>query len=213
MAAGEWIDVTAPVRDGMVHWPTDPPVRLEYAAHLGRGDPATVTRLDIGAHTGTHVDAPVHFVADAGGVDAIPIESLIGPARVIEIHGARRIGAEELATHEPTRGELLLLKTDSSARAWRSSEFYPEYPHLRPDAAKLLVARRVRTIGIDYLSIGGDDDGVETHRILLSAGIAIVEGLVLTAAPPGPCELLCLPLRLEGRDGAPARAFLRPGTR
>src|SRR5262245_37037997 len=103
-ASPSWIDATVPVRDGMVHWPDNPPVQLVRTADVAKGDPATVSHLSLGVHTGTHVDAPVHFIADGAGVDAIPAEHLVGEARVVELRDARSIGVEELRSLEPRIG-------------------------------------------------------------------------------------------------------------
>lgn len=206
-----WIDVSVPIHGGMVHWPGDPGVSVERVQDLSRGDDANVSALSLGAHSGTHVDAPVHYVAGAAGVDAIELDALVGPARILEIGAPEVIAAEDLAGHGPRRGERLLLRTRNSGRAWRDDGFLADFVHLSPAAARLLVERGVRTVGIDYLSVGGGGpDGAEVHRTLLLAGVCVIEGLDLRAAPAGPCELVCLPLRIRGCDGAPARAIVRP---
>jgi arylformamidase len=209
-ASSSWIDVTVPVRDGMVHWPDNPPIRLVRTADVAKGDPATVSQLSLGVHSGTHVDAPVHFVADGTGVDAVPVEHLIGEARVVEIRDPRSIGVEELRSLQPRAGERLLFKTRNSARCWNVATFVPDYVYLSLEGARLLAERRVRTVGIDYLSIAGMHEGVPTHLALLREGICIIEGLDLSAVEPGAYELICLPLRIAGADGAPARVMLRP---
>jgi arylformamidase len=208
---GGWIDVSVPIADGMVHWPGDPPVRVARTRDLARGDDASVSELSLGAHTGTHVDAPAHFIAGAPGVDAIPVEALVGEARIVAIDALAAIGEEALVAVDPRPGERLLLRTSNSERCWREPGFVADFVHLSAAAARLLAARAVRTVGIDYLSVGGGgEEGREVHRILLGAGICVVEGLDLSRAPPGRCELLCLPLRIRGGDGAPARALVRP---
>jgi arylformamidase len=204
-----WIDISVPVRSGMVHWPGNPAVALERTEDVSKGDPATVSRLSLGVHTGTHVDAPVHFFADGTGIDKVPLDDLIGPARVVAIRDPHAIGAAELRALEPRAGERLLFKTRNSTRAWPDSDFAPDYVYLSLEGARFLIERRVRTIGIDYLSIAGMDEGVPTHRALLEAGLCIIEGLDLFAIEPGAYEMVCLPLRLAGADGAPARAVLR----
>jgi arylformamidase len=206
---GAWIDVTVPVRTGMVCWPDDPPVRVDRVSDVDRGDEATVSRLSLGAHTGTHVDAPAHFLRGGAGVDAIPIDATVGPARVVLLPGVGAIGPDQLAAIEPVAGERILLHTDNSA-LWRSDRFSKRYAHLTTAAAELLVDRRVRTIGIDYLSIEAfGAPGHPAHRVLLAAGVCILEGLDLSAVDPGDYDLVCLPLRVAGADGAPARAVLR----
>ncbi|MDQ3759365.1 MAG: cyclase family protein [Actinomycetota bacterium] len=205
-----WIDVSAPIKDGMLHWPGDAPVKIEAAEAIQSGDPANVTRLGLSAHTGTHVDAPVHFFDGAPGIDTMPVAAGVGPARVVEITDPVRVRADELKTHEPRDGERLILKTQNSNHRWPSRPFAEDFVHLEPDAARLLARCGVRSVGVDYLSVGGFDDGEETHRALLAAGIWIIEGLDLFSVEPGSHDLMCLPLRLKGADGAPARAFLRP---
>jgi arylformamidase len=205
-----WIDVSAPVRHGMVHWPGNPPIEVVRTADVARGDPATVSQLSLGVHSGTHVDAPVHFLADGAGVDAVPLESLVGDVRVVSIQDPRSIGVPELRSLSPREGERLLFKTRNSPRCWKADEFVPDYVYLSLDGARFLVQRRVRTVGIDYLSIAGMDEGVPTHVALLRADVCIIEGLDLTAVEPGAYEMFCLPLRLAGADGAPARVLLRP---
>jgi arylformamidase len=204
-----WIDVTVPVRTGMVHWPGNPPVELVRTEDVAKGDPATVSRLSLGVHTGTHVDAPVHFLVDGSGVDAIPLERLVGEVRVVPIRDERSIGVAELRSLHPREGERLLFKTTNSARCWKTDAFVPDYVFLSLDGAQLLAECRVRTVGIDYLSIAGMDEGVPTHLALIRGGICIIEGLDLSAVEPGDYEMVCLPPRLAGADGAPARVLLR----
>ena len=205
-----WRDVSVPIRAGMVHYPGNPPVLIDFLQDLRRGDPETFSQLSFGVHTGTHVDAPIHFIRDATGVDQLPLETLIGAARVIDVADAEAVTAGHLTAHEIAPGERILLRTRNSQRCWNSDEFVPDYSYLSVDAAKLLAEKHVRLIGIDYLSIGRGETNPEVHRILLGAGIVIVEGLDLSQLSAGRYDLICLPLRLAGRDGSPARALLRP---
>jgi arylformamidase len=209
MAAGEWRDVSVPLRDAMVHWPGDPPVEISRRLSLEAGDPSNLTALSISAHTGTHMDAPLHFIADGDAIDQLPTAAMIGPARVIEISDPEAVGADELRAHRPRRGERLLLRTRNSERRWWEQDFDPGFVHIEPAAAGVLADAGVALVGVDYLSVGGEQDGAETHRHLLGAGIWIIEGLELTAIAAGDYELICLPLRIVGSDGAPARALLR----
>lgn len=208
-AASGWIDVSVPVRNGMLYWPDDPPVRIGLSLSIAAGDPANVTKLSISAHTGTHMDAPRHFIADGAGIDALPLEATIGPARVIEIADREVVSAEELAGHDLGAGERILLRTRNSEREWWSEDFDPGFVHIEPEAAELIAAAGVRIVGVDYLSVGGMESGAATHRALLGAGVWIIEGLDLTGVEAGEYELICLPLRVVGSDGAPARALLR----
>ena len=203
----EWIDVSVPVRPGMVVWPGDPPVANRRVQSIDAGDAANVTALSMSAHTGTHVDAPLHFLDGAAAVDAIDPGATMGPARVVAVEASGALGAAEL---DDARGERVLLKTRNSARRWFEEPFRDDYVHVSPDGARLLVDRGVRAVGVDYLSVGGPgDDGAQTHRVLLSAGVCVIEGLWLGDVEPGDYDMLCLPVRLGGADGAPARALLR----
>jgi arylformamidase len=204
----DWIDVTVPIHDGMVHWPGDPAIKLQRVSDVARGDPATVSHLDLGVHTGTHVDAPVHFIPGAGGVDKIPLASLLGPARVLSIgrRGAITVADLERFTVQPQ--ERILLRTPNSDRCWITDRFVEDYSYVSLAAARYLADLRVRTIGVDYLSVGGGGDGPTIHRTLLEAGVCIIEGLDLSGAVEGSYQLCCLPLRIAGSDGAPARVLL-----
>ncbi len=212
--AGGWIDITVPLRDGMVHWPDNPPVRITRLLDMRRGDDCNVTALSLGVHTGTHMDAPAHFLPAGQGMDAMPATAAIGPARVIEIRDPESIKAEELRAYRIRRGERLLFKTRNSPRCWKTNRFVTDFVYLDEAAALWLAERRVRTVGVDYLSVAGfHRDPVITHTVLLKAGIWIIEGLDLSKVPPGSYDLICLPLKIAQGDGAPARALLKPRTR
>jgi arylformamidase len=204
-----WIDVSVPLRSGMVHWPGNPSIEVERTEDQARGDPATVSRLSLGVHSGTHVDAPVHFIPGGAGIDAVPLTDLMGPVRVLAIEDPKSIGVAELRTFEPRSGERLLFRTRNSTRCWARPHFVADYVYLSLEGARFLVHCKVRSVGIDYLSIAGIEEGVETHRALLTAGVCIIEGLDLSPVAPGSYEMICLPLRLAGADGAPARVVLR----
>ena len=181
---------------------------------LSRGDAANVSKIELGAHTGTHMDAPRHFLADGIGLDQMPLDATIGPARVIPIEHPQAILPAELEQHNLQAGERVLFRTQNSERCWKTDQFIEDFVYISAAAAQFLVERGVRTIGVDYLSVGGYvHDGVETHQILLEAGIWLIEGLNLSAVTPGTYDLVCLPLRVAGADGAPARAILRPRVR
>jgi arylformamidase len=206
-----WIDVSVALHTGMVHWPDNPPVLVERTLDMERGDACNVSKLSLGAHTGTHMDAPLHFLRDGAGIDTMPFDATIGPARVIEIRDTVSISPGELAAHSIRAGERILFKTANSARCWQTDDFVEDFVYIAHDAAAFLAARGVRTVGVDYLSVGGfRADGAATHRALLGAGIWIIEGLNLAQVQPGAYDLICLPLRLLHADGAPARAILRP---
>jgi arylformamidase len=202
----EIFDVSIPIRDGMLHYAGNPPVHVTRVSLLEAGDPVNVSELDMGAHSGTHVDAPDHFLAAGAGAEALPLEALIGPADVVDATAA--VTALDLLTVRdlelPSRGsERILFKTRNS-QLWNRDEFSRDFVRLDGEAAAYLVERGVKLLGIDYLSIGD----AEAHRVLLGAGVVCVEGLDLRGIEPGSYELVCLPLKLVGSDGAPARAVL-----
>jgi arylformamidase len=206
----EWIDISVPVRNGMVHWPGDPDFHIERATDQEKGDVATVSRISLGVHTGTHMDAPLHFIRHARSIDTMPLEATVGPARVIPIRDLKSIKREELVEHGITAGERILFKTANSEHSWESDRFDESFVFISQDGARYLAEVGVLTVGVDYLSVGGfREDGVETHAALLGAGIWIIEGLNLRGVEPGEYELICLPLKLIGSEGAPARAVLR----
>jgi arylformamidase len=211
-AAGTaWIDVSVTVRHGMPHWPDNPPIVVERSMDLGRGDDCNLSSLAMGVHTGTHVDGPVHFIHQATGVDEMPLTATIGPARVIEITHPREITADELRGHSLRVGERLLFRTSNSTRCWQLDEFVEDFVFISEQGADYLAETGVRTVGVDYLSVGGyHADGAKIHRTLMEAGIWIIEGLDLSAVRAGQYELICLPVKLHDSDGAPARAILRP---
>src|SRR5262249_33792166 len=202
----EWIDVSVPIYDGMVHWPDDPAIQVKAIIDVERGDVATVSSLEMGTHTGTHIDAPRHFIAGGAGVDAVPLQHLIGPARIIEIEDPSAVTQAELRNHNVGPSERLLFKTLNSQRCWNGPEFVSNFVSLAEDAATYLAELDTLAIGIDYLSVGNP----EVHRTLLGAGVVLIEGLNLSDVKSGDYELLCLPLRIAGGDGAPARALLKP---
>jgi arylformamidase len=211
-ASGGWIDISVPIYTGMVHWPDNTPVRFERMQDLSRGDAANVSKIELGAHTGTHMDAPRHFLQEGAGLDEMPLDASIGMVRVINIEHPQVILPAELELHNLQAGERVLFRTRNSERCWKDDRFVEDFVYISAAAAQYLVERQVRTIGVDYLSVGGYVyDGVETHQILLSAGIWLIEGLNLSVVKPGTYELVCLPLRVAGADGAPARAILRLG--
>jgi arylformamidase len=209
MKAG-WLDVSVPLASGMVHWPGDPEVSISRISSMESGDECNVSTISMSAHTGTHMDAPLHYLADGAGLDGLPLEAVIGPARVIAIQDPRSVRAAELARHRIRRGERILFKTRGAAARWKTETFDEEYVYISLDAARFLAARGLRLVGVDYLSVGGFlENSAEIHRTLLGAGIWVVEGLNLARVEPGRYDLVCLPLRIAGGDGAPARVALR----
>jgi arylformamidase len=205
-----WIDVSVSLHSGMVHWPDNPPVRIERTLSIDHGDAANVSEISMGAHTGTHMDGPIHFVRGGKGLDEMPLTATIGRARVIEIQDPESIKLDELDPHWLQRGERVLFKTQNSARHWPSEAFDEDFVYVSQEAARYLAELGIQTVGVDYLSVGGfRKDAEETHQALLEAGIWVIEGLDLSEVEPGEYELICLPVKIERSDGAPARAILR----
>lgn len=206
----ELIDVSVRVRRDMPCWPTSPGVGIARHLSISAGDDANASELRMDVHCGTHVDAPLHFVDGAADLEATGLDPFVGPAFVADIGDARCIGPEHLdAAGIPDGTERLLLRTLSSG-GWDERPFDPDFPALTVEGAGWVVARGLRLIGIDYLSIQRYDDGPETHQVLLGNGVCIVEGLDLAGIDPGPYDILCLPVRLgDGAEAAPARVLLR----
>lgn len=203
-------DISLTITPILPVWTGDPPVRLSQPSHLERGDICTITRLDISAHTGTHLDAPAHFIRGGSTVETLDLDTLIGPALVVDARGYGHLTAEAFdALAIPAGVRRLLLRTDNSLH-WQRGEtaFAEDFIAIDPGGAAWLVEHGVRLVGIDYLSVGPFDNGVPTHEILLGAGVIAVEGLDLSAIEPGEYQLICLPIKLGGADGAPCRAVL-----
>ncbi|NJK52276.1 MAG: cyclase family protein [Leptolyngbyaceae cyanobacterium SU_3_3] len=207
-----YIDVSVDVSDDLPVWPGSPAIRFERNLALDAGDIANDTTLNFSVHTGTHIDAPLHFLPNGKSVDQISLDILIGPVYVAEVPDDIDVITvsvlENLALTDGIR--RLLLKTRNS-NLWVSKihQFEPNFVALTAEAAKWVVEQGIFVIGIDYLSIQRFYDGPETHQILLGAGVLVIEGLNLSQVKPGHYELFCLPLRLKGIEGAPARVVLK----
>ena len=195
----EIIDISVPIKTGMVTYPGDPDAVLERVESMADGASANVSRLDLGVHTGTHVDAPVHFLEGAPGVDQLPLDVLNGPCEVVATARLDEVAVASV----PEGTERVLFKTPNS-ELWALDSFPDEFERFDGEGAGALVGRGLRLVGVDFLSVGDHP----AHRTLLGAGVVVVEGLDLRGVEPGPYELHCLPLRLIGSDGAPTRAIL-----
>ena len=207
-------DVSVPISAETPVYPGDPAVKISQWAAIARGDAANVSLLNFGAHTATHVDAPSHFIEGASRVDAAPLDALLGPARVVRIpDDAHAITADHLANENLEGTARVLFKTRNSAFWGAAAEgFRRDFTYVAPDAARALVRAGVRLVGMDYLSVEKfQAEKFETHEILLSSGVVILEGLDLREVEGGDYELICLPLKIASGtgDGAPARAVLR----
>ncbi len=205
------IDISLTLHPDLPVWPGDTPVMLERMRAIAAGDPSNDSHLRCSVHSGTHVDAPRHFLEDGASVDQLPLDVLVGPAAVIAIKGVDVITPNDLMDRKlPGDTRRLLIRTPNS-ELWAdpSHRFHRDFVALNPAAAQWVVDQGIRLIGVDYLSVQRySDTNAATHRILLEAGVVIVEGLDLRGVHPGPYELMCLPLKLAGSDGAPARAIL-----
>jgi arylformamidase len=205
-----WIDVTVPIEDDMIIWPGDPPFVSERVKTIAESGVCNVTRLDFGAHTGTHVDAPIHFLDGAAGAETTPLDVLIGPAWVVDatdVQGA--LNETAVRRLDIPQGEQRLLFKTTNGSIWSGGVFEPGFVAFDTGGAEEIVARGARLVGLDFLSVARFDDAIGTHRTLLGGGVVILEGLDLRSVEPGPYELICLPLRVVGCDGGPARALLR----
>jgi arylformamidase len=201
-------DVTHTLRPGMVTWPAEPGPEITLIKEMAAGNSADVSSLSLGVHTGTHVDAPRHFIAGGAGVDSLSLAALCGPAKVVQIQDSRAIRVEELERAALDGAERVLFRTRNSDE-WSDSEFREDFVYLDPTAAAWLVAHGTRLVGVDFLSVEAFRAAEPaTHRTLLGAGVVIVEGLDLREITAGDYFLTCLPLKLAGADGAPARAIL-----
>ncbi|MFB3882331.1 MAG: cyclase family protein [Armatimonadota bacterium] len=203
----DYLDISVPLSPDMLTWSSHEPVSFEHSEHDTAGANVHVTALHMGSHSGTHVDSPYHFSVGAQTADQLSLDALIGPARVCDFRGATAITAAALETAIPGNVRRVLLKTGNSS--WiRTGPMPAMWSHLTADAAAYLVERGVALVGTDGLTVDGPGSS-DAHLTLLGAGVIIVETLDLSAVEPGDYHLICLPLRIAGGDGAPARALLR----
>jgi len=216
LSAG-WVDVTAsldPARTPV--YQGDAPMKFDFLKDMRRGDGFTLSVYSMGAHSGTHIDAPMHFIATGAPIDQVALEPLIGPARVIDIpDSVQAIDAAELGRHDWRGAKRVLFRTRSTLRGWMdSATFHKDFAYIAPDAAQLLADAGVVLVGVDYIS--AEQFGApapRTHQILLGRGIPIVEGLDLRPVHAGDYELIVLPIKVRGHEGAPARAIMRHASR
>ncbi len=203
-------DISIPITPDMPVWPGDPAVSVQRVGKIEEGDEANITHISMGAHTGTHVDAPFHFVQDGKTLEEVPLNLMMGRAYVLHLPDVDLITADVLAQADiPPRTRRVLLKTrNSDLWARGEKEFQTDYVALSADGAEYLVKRGVKLVGIDYLSIAPFNETRPTHEILLKANVLILEGLNLSEVSQGRYTFYCLPLSLQGVDGAPARAIL-----
>ncbi|NJR44715.1 MAG: cyclase family protein [Hyellaceae cyanobacterium CSU_1_1] len=211
--SNDWIDISLTIHPEMPYWPDNPAITIEPSQCLAHGDVCNVSKMTIGTHTGTHIDGINHFIKGGIGIDQMPLDATIGRARVIEIKDPHQVKVEELEPHNIKPGERILFKTRNSDFALKSDTFVEDFVHISTEAARYLAEKKVRTVGVDYLSIGGyKGNAIEVHYVLLGSGIWAIEGLNLNLAEvePGEYELICLPIKLKDGNGGLARAILHP---
>jgi len=204
------IDISVRLEPEMTTWPDSVGVRVERTKSFASGDDVNVTRLDMDVHSGTHVEAPLHFLEGGRAIEELPLHTFVGPAYVADLPDVDVIGAEELEdANIPQDTVRLLLRTRNSI-TWHDADrrFRADYVALSPEGAEWVVARGMRLIGVDYLSVQRFEDGPEAHQILMRGEVAILEGLNLSDVPAGPYRLLCAPIWIGGAEAAPARALL-----
>jgi arylformamidase len=209
-----WYDITVLIKQNMIILPIDPLAPKIYRySDVNLGAKVTMTMLEIISHTGTHIDAPLHFIPGGSTITDMALDATIGPARVIEIKDQHRITAAELEQHNIKKGERLLFKTRNSPASYEGPKFMEDYVYFADDAAEYLAKKGVRLVGLDFITIGdfkNEESVNNTHKTFLNAGIYILEDCALGDVPPGDYELLCMPLRVFHADAAPCRAILRP---
>ncbi len=221
MAKSGWIDITLPLGKEIPMLPIDysaddAKIKIPVVDRLfdvDKGDKVTMSQIAMNSHDATHIDSPLHFIPGGMTIDMMPIETTVGPARVIAIENDREVTAEELEPYDIKAGERILFKTKNSGRVYAVQQYKGDFVTISPDAARYLSVKKIRLVGMDYLTIASNDpmENVDiVHRAFLSNGIYIIEGLNLDGVAPGDYELVCLPLRLERGDAGPCRAVIRP---
>lgn len=203
-------DISLTYSEDLPTWPGDPNVQLRQISSIQDGELDNVTYLSMSVHAGTHVDAPDHYLGDGRTVEEIPLDLMVGLAVVVGIKTKETITADDLkeAGIPPGTTRILLKTRNSEYWSTKNLEFQRDFIGLGADAASYLVDLGIQVVGVDYLSVAPFGDPVPTHKILLEVGVLIIEGLDLSQVEPGEYTLLCLPLRIEGSDGAPARVLL-----
>jgi arylformamidase len=219
-----WIDISWPLRRNMRKWPRDEQPFFDWVLERSKGDGTDMIGMKMITHTGTHVDAPLHFVENGKTIDTMSVKMMIGPARIIEIKDQESVKLAEVEPYDVQAGERIIFKTQNSYKLYDTDVFVPKYVYVTIDVAHYLRDRKVTMVGLDYIALGPYPDPElpdekknelmetlkEVHQSLLSNGIWILEAINLANVRPGPCILACLPLRVENGDAAPARCIVRP---
>ena len=201
-------DISLKLTGETLRWVTAPPFELEERRRMSKGDPNNSSALNMSVHSGTHIDAPFHFVADGNTIDQLPLERFIGPALVYAVEAERYITKEHVAGIRLDGATRVLFKTRNS-ELLHQQEYDPDFVAISVEAAQSLVELGVELVGLDYLSVAHADEQVPVHRAFLDHGVVLLEGIDLSAVAPGRYELMCLPIPLGDSDGAPCRAVLR----
>ena len=214
-----WTDVTYPIFENMTGWPGQPATQLEAISCMHCGDAARVSVLHLSVHSGSHMDAPSHFLSEGKDISRSPFEAGLGPVRVAAIDCAAEVTPEQLQDYETRSrplqaGERLILRTPNSNHGlWLQQPFDKDYHAIGPAAAAYIAKKKLRLIGVDYLSVGPFFEGnPQTHRALLGAEVCVIEGVDLRKIEEGDYEMICLPLKIVGSDGSPIRILLRPAS-
>ncbi len=213
MAKSEWIDISYPLSKDMIHWPLDPvPPGIDLIYTPTEERPVSMIQMNINTHHGTHIDAPRHFRPDGTTIDEMPLDAIMGPARVIGIKDTVSIKPGELEAHNIQPGERILFKTVNSSY-YKRGKFVEDFVYISNEGARFLLEKKVSVVGLDYLAIGSFKDMenlVEVHNTLVGNGIWVIEALDLSGVEPGDYEIICLPIRIKHGDAGQARAILRP---
>lgn len=204
------LDISVPIRTKMPQWPGDSRPRITQVASLKKKDESNVTMVEMGLHTGTHLDAPLHFLPGGGSIDTMPLGTFVGPAFVSHLPKAKIITAEHIARLRLPKGTTRVLFKTSNSKLWskKGAKFKKDFVGLSGGAAAALVKRGIRLVGVDYLSVAAFAEVTAVHEILLKKKVALLEGLNLTGVRQGTYQLICLPLYIPGAEAAPARAVL-----
>jgi arylformamidase len=219
MVESEWIDISIPLGREIPELPLDASEgdmkvsRVERFFDVEKGDIVTMSRIEMNSHDGTHIDSPLHFIKGGSSIDEMPINTAVGPARVIEIKNEKEITVDELEPYRIREGERVLFKTINSPRVYAAKVYKGDYVAITPDSAHYLADIGISLVGLDYLTIAGMDppENINTvHLAFLSKGVYILEAINLDGVNPGNYELICLPLRLDKGDAGPCRAVIRP---
>lgn len=204
----KYYDISLNLSAETVRWVSSPPFELIERRRMSRGDANNSSAVSMSVHSGTHMDAPFHFVPDGAAIDALPLDLFIGSALVCAVDGGRTITADHVAAF-PLAGETRVLFKTRNSTLLHQASYNPDFMAFTVEAARALVARGVKLVGLDYLSVAHADAQVPVHRAFLDYGIVLLEGIDLSEIKPGRYELICFPIRLRGSDGAPCRAVLR----